>query len=237
LLPDDSGSLIPAAVRTLSDHLDGYASLLVGPGLGQASETAHFVHLLLGISDAAGAWQIGFRPRAHAESKPPALPPLVIDADALNALARVEEWWRHHAPNNILTPHPGEMGRLMGGVEAKTVKADRVCLAADKAAEWEQVIVLKGAYTVVAAPNGPATVCPFSTPALATAGTGDVLAGAIAGLLAQGLVPYEAALCGVYLHGLAGKLVEAQVGNAGAVASDLLPMLPRAIQSLHPDRG
>jgi NAD(P)H-hydrate epimerase len=236
LLPDDSGSLIPAAVRTLADHLDGYASLLVGPGLGQASETTHFVHRLLGISDAVGAWQIGFQPSPNAGAKPPTLPPLVIDADALNALARVDKWWRHLAPNSILTPHPGEMGRLMGGVTAQSVNADRISLAADKATEWDQVIVLKGAYTVVAAPKGPATVCPFSTPALATAGTGDVLAGSIAGLLAQGLAPYEAALCGVYLHGLAGKMVEAQVGAAGAVAGDLLPLLPRAIQALTSER-
>jgi NAD(P)H-hydrate epimerase len=97
------------------------------------------------------------------------------------------------------------------------------------AREWGHVIVLKGAHTVVADPGGTIFVQPFSTPALATAGTGDVLAGAIVGLLAQGLAPFDAAVAGAYLHGLAGSWAEKEYGSAGAVASDLLPLLPQAI--------
>jgi NAD(P)H-hydrate epimerase len=216
----------------LAEHVDGYASLLLGPGLGQASETVSFVQQLFGISSDRRSRQIGFQPNTK-ESHPmsPNLPPLVIDADALNALSTADEWWRHLPAQSILTPHPGEMGRLMG-VEPETVNADRIATAAEQAAVWGHVVVLKGAFTVVAAPDGRTTVIPFDTPALATAGTGDVLAGSIAGLLAQGLSHYDAALCGAYLHGLAGKMLQDQVGDAGALAGDLLPLLPKAIRQV-----
>ena len=96
--------------------------------------------------------------------------------------------------------------------------------------QWHQVIVLKGAHTVVAGPDGRVTLIPFATPALATAGTGDVLAGTVTALLAQKLDPFDAAVLGTYLHGLAGKIVEEEIGSAGAVAGDLLPRLPAAIR-------
>lgn len=231
LLPHDMGALVPSAIKVLAEHLDGYASLLLGPGLGQVHETVRFVYQLFGIENDNGSQQIGFQRRQEPRARQVSLPPLVVDADALNALASVDRWWNYLPVYSILTPHPGEMGRLMG-VDAQTVNADRLGCAARQAIEWEQVIVLKGALTVIAAPDGRTTVNPFSTPALATAGTGDVLAGAIAGLLAQGLEPYDAALCGVYLHGLAGKMIQDQTGQAGALAGDLLPLLPHAIQSL-----
>jgi NAD(P)H-hydrate epimerase len=123
------------------------------------------------------------------------------------------------------------MGRLIDA-DAGLVNRDRVAIATAKAAEWNQVIVLKGAFTVVAAPDGRTTVLPFANPVLATAGTGDVLAGSIAGLLAQGLQPFEAAVCGAYLHGLAGEIVGDRVGDAGALAGDLLSALPQAVRRL-----
>ena len=100
------------------------------------------------------------------------------------------------------------------------------------AADWNQVVVLKGAFTVVAAPDGRMAVSPFANPGLASGGTGDVLAGAIVGLLAQGLAPFDAALAGVYLHGLAAEFVRSDLGDAGMVASDLLLALPEAIRLL-----
>jgi NAD(P)H-hydrate epimerase len=154
---------------------------------------------------------------------------MVIDADALNALASMDRWWEFLSPGAVLTPHPGEMARLMGA-DTQAVNTDRICTATHHAAQWDQVIVLKGAFTVIAAPDGRATLSPFATPALATAGSGDVLAGAIAGLLAQGIDAYDAACCGVYLHGLAGQMVADRLGDAGALAGDLLPMLPRALR-------
>jgi NAD(P)H-hydrate epimerase len=161
------------------------------------------------------------------------LPPLVVDADGLNALSEADRWWMALPPGSILTPHPGEMGRLMGA-SAGDVNRDRLAVALTQAAKWHQIVVLKGAYTVVAAPDGRATVLPFANPALATAGTGDVLAGSIVGLLAQGLAPFDAALCGAYLHGLAGQIVRERIGDAGLFASDLLPALPQAIRRLKP---
>ena len=165
-----------------------------------------------------------------AEERRLAFPPLVVDADGLNALAvlKDEEWWRRLPAPAVLTPHPGEMARLMG-VGAKEVQADRVGVAREMAPKWGHVIALKGAHTVVASPDGRVVVLPFATAALATAGSGDVLAGAIVGLLAQGLVPFEAALAGAYLHGLAGSWAGEEIGLAGAVASDLLPRLPQAL--------
>jgi NAD(P)H-hydrate epimerase len=172
--------------------------------------------------------------RAHASAADPdALRrlPTVLDADALNALAQSEHWHEHLPPQAVLTPHPGEMARLCGSSTAE-VQADRIGVARDKAAAWNAVVVLKGAYTVVAAPDGREVVLPFANPALATAGSGDVLAGAIVGALAQGLTPFEAAVVGGYLHGLAGELARQELGDAGVVASDLLSRLPIAIRQL-----
>jgi NAD(P)H-hydrate epimerase len=112
------------------------------------------------------------------------------------------------------------------------VNANRIELARQAAQQWGTVVVLKGAYTTVASPEGITRINPFATPALATAGSGDVLAGAIAGLLAQGLGPFDAAVAGAYVHGLAGQLVSEQVGLAGAVAGDLLDRLPLSLRRL-----
>jgi hydroxyethylthiazole kinase-like uncharacterized protein yjeF len=262
ILPEELGVISPGAVKTLAEKAGDYDALLVGPGLTQEKEAVQFVQRLLGIgerrraavgfvsssgpavrpessaapaADAAGP-QVGFlaRGRAHAAAADPdALRrlPWVIDADALNALAQSEHWAEHLPAQAILTPHPGEMARLCGCSTAK-VQADRVGIARAQAAEWKAVVALKGAYTVVAAPDGRVAVLPFANPALATAGSGDVLAGAIVGALAQGLAPFEAAVVGGYLHGLAGELARQELGDAGVVAGDLLIRLPLAIQRL-----
>jgi NAD(P)H-hydrate epimerase len=231
LLPHAMGVLAPSAVQVLHSHVAGYSALLLGPGLGREKETVRFVHQLLGVATSEHGRAIGFQRREEPPPRRVDLPPLVVDADALNALSEAKEWWTALPPGTILTPHPGEMGRLMGS-DARTVNRDRVAVAAAMAAEWNQVIVLKGAFTVVAAPDGRTTVIPFANPVLATAGTGDVLAGSIVGLLAQGSQPFDAAVCGAYLHGLAGEIVADRVGDAGALAGDLLPALPQAILRL-----
>jgi NAD(P)H-hydrate epimerase len=135
------------------------------------------------------------------------------------------------AGRRVITPHPGEMARLLG-CDIGQVNADRIGIASQAATQWGCVVVLKGAYTVAAAPDGRGAIIPYANPVLATAGTGDVLAGAIVGLMAQGLNGYEAAICGAYLHGLAGELRREQIGNAGMLAGDLLPLLPSAIQQI-----
>jgi NAD(P)H-hydrate epimerase len=164
------------------------------------------------------------------EDSPFTLPPTVLDADGLNLLAEIEDWYEHLAPERcILTPHPGEMRRLL---KTKELETDRVQVAADAAARWRQVVVLKGETTVVAAPDGRSAVYSDGNPALATAGTGDVLAGVITGLLAQGMASFDAARLGVYLHATAGELVRAELGDMGTLAGDLLPRLPRASKQL-----
>ena len=232
LLPHNMGVYVPSAIKVLAPHLEGYTALLLGPGLGQEDETVEFVHQLLGVTPAEQERHIGFQPKAGSGAEPVALPPLVIDADGLNALAKAQEWWKALPANSILTPHPGEMSRLTG-VEAKEINRDRIAIAQKYAEEWQQVVVLKGPYTVVAAPDSRTMLMPFANPGLATAGTGDVLAGAIAGMLAQGLAPYDAAVCGAYLHGLAGEIAAGRIGAAGMLAGDLLPALPEAIESLY----
>jgi NAD(P)H-hydrate epimerase len=224
VLPDDNGALIPDAARVLSDHLAGYDALLLGCGFGRDGKTIAFVQQLL-----FGNAEIRHSLLATRYS-------LVIDADALYALAQSGDWWTHLPPNRaILTPHPGEMATLTG-LAREVVPADRVNVAQRFAAQWQQVVVLKGAHTVVASPDpatllgARATLLPFATPALATAGTGDVLAGTIVALLAQGLPIFDAAIAGAYIHGLAGEIAQREIGDAGVVAGDLLSRLPEAIR-------
>jgi NAD(P)H-hydrate epimerase len=231
LLPHNMGVLVPEALRVLASNLDGYQALLIGPGLGREKETVEFIYRALGAAAASGRRRMGFERAGEPAEDKVDLPPLVLDADALNALAEREDWWTCLPENSILTPHPGEMARLTHG-DRSDPDEDRIALASTQAGEWRQIVVLKGAHTVVAAPDGRATVIPFANPGLATAGTGDVLAGAIVGLLAQGLAPFEAAVCGAYLHGLAGQIVAEQMGTAGSLAGDLLPALPQAILRL-----
>jgi len=190
-----------------------YNVLLLGCGMGQSEATVRLVRTIL-----------------LAKGRPP-LPSLIIDADALNILAATPRWWQRLTEDAILTPHPGEMARLVG-ISSDEVQKDRVSIAKRVAAEWKKTVVLKGAYTVVAAPDGRTQVSNVANAGLASAGTGDVLAGAIAGLLAQGLSLFDAAACGVYLHGMAGEMVKDRLGDAGMIASDLLVALPQVIKLL-----
>ena len=211
-LPESrEGVASPAAADDILEAVSSYSSLLVGCGLGQVDETRAMVERLL----LSGAY----------------LPATVVDADGLNTLSRIPDWHLRWPDNAILTPHPGEMARLVAGSNLHG-EADRLELAGAGAREWRKTVVLKGAYTVIAHTDGTAEVAPFSNPGLATAGTGDVLAGAIAGLLSQGLAPETAASLGVYLHGLAGEAVRERLGDTGMVASDLLPELPMTIRDL-----
>jgi ADP-dependent NAD(P)H-hydrate dehydratase / NAD(P)H-hydrate epimerase len=123
------------------------------------------------------------------------------------------------------------MARL-ADVTVEQIQSDRINLARSKAVEWQKTIVLKGAYTVVASPDGRTAVSPFANPGLASAGTGDVLAGVIAGLAAQKLPLFEAAVTGVYIHGKAGEKLAGELGNAGMIAGDILPVLPVTIKSI-----
>lgn len=198
------------AAATVGSAARQYAALLLGCGLGQASTTQHFVTTLI---------------------RQPDLPPLVIDADGLNALAQQADWPFPLPKPTILTPHAAELGRLCG-LSVQQVLAERWSLARTAAATWQTIVLAKGPYTVIAHPAGWLAVLPIATPALATAGTGDVLAGVITGLLAQGVEPFAAACLGAWLHGAAGLRCEAEIGPAGVIASDLLQRLPTVINEL-----
>ena len=209
------GIISAEAAGLLRQKLKQYDVLLMGCGLGQDLSVARFIKCTL------------------LRQKSVSLP-LVLDADALNILAKMRNWWRKLPDNAILTPHPGEIARLIG-VSVDEVQSDRVDVVREMAQEWRKTVVLKGAYTIVATPEGRCRISPFANPGLASAGTGDVLSGVIAGLVAQGLSVSEAAACGVYLHGKAGDQVRDKLGDAGMLASDLLSELPLVIKRLKQD--
>jgi ADP-dependent NAD(P)H-hydrate dehydratase / NAD(P)H-hydrate epimerase len=215
-LPEDDVEEVdpePALARIL-DH--DHDAIVVGPGLRPGLATAELVRQLL-----------------H-QPEDPAPPPMVLDAEALRSMATLGAWWDGVARQCVLTPHPGEFARLRSGAgiedgsdgDIGSDDAARAAAAKDAAAAWSQVVVLKGARTVIAEPDGTVTVVPFENPALASGGTGDVLAGIIGGLLAQGLAPGPAARLGAYLHGLAGEMVRERIGDAGLLASDLPDLVP-----------
>jgi NAD(P)H-hydrate epimerase len=227
LLPSEIGSIIPDALEILSENWPSYQVILLGPGIGRDKQTVQFVHQLV-----RGKWERGKIGFVGGQEVPlPPLPPMVIDADGLNALAELPRWWEELKGVNVLTPHPGEMSRL-SGIPAEEINRRRPEVAQEKAKEWGQIVVLKGAYTCIASPEGTVYINPFANPAMATAGSGDVLAGAIAGFMAQELDPLKAAVVGVYIHSLAGEMVREEKGEAGPVAGDLLEKLPLAIRKL-----
>jgi hydroxyethylthiazole kinase-like uncharacterized protein yjeF len=190
-------------------HLEGGAAAVVGPGLGRDRSTWRLVY------DLVASVKL----------------PMVLDADALNALADNRRLLKKLGKERVLTPHPGEMGRLTGKTAAE-INQDRSAAAQSAAQEWGAVVVLKGAHTVVAAPGGQVSVDPHQLPALASGGTGDVLAGIIGGLLAQGCDPFTAAVTGVYVHAEAGRVVAERLGESGLLASDLLIEIPPVMEEL-----
>lgn len=211
-LPESElGLLALSSVEALTEWLPQYDVLLIGCGLGQSPGARELVRSLLSAS-----------------------PALVLDADALNTLAQIPQWWQKLPGDAILTPHPGEMARLRG-CSVEEIQANRLGVALEVATLWHKTVVIKGAYTVIASPSGEAKVCPVANAGLASAGTGDVLAGVIAGLVAQGLALFPAAACGVFLHAQAGERVKEELGDAGMLAGDLLLALPRVIKRLKED--
>jgi ADP-dependent NAD(P)H-hydrate dehydratase / NAD(P)H-hydrate epimerase len=212
-LVESSHGVVPAdVVKVLRNNLPQYNVLLVGCGIGQSQSVKETIKSILFESQIT-------------------LPVLVLDADGLNNLSETADWHLKYKSQAIFTPHPAEMSRLTG-ISVKEIQSGRIELSRKFAQQWNKVIVLKGAYTVVAAPDGRVMVSPFANAGLASAGTGDVLAGCIAGMAAQGLPLFDAAVCGVYVHGFAAEMVKSELGDSGMLAGDLLPILPRAIKSI-----
>lgn len=233
LLPQDMGVISEEAVNVLQDELGEVNAVLLGPGLGHEEATDAFIRRLFQGQQRAHRGSLGFGNRAEAaeaseDERFEFNAPLVIDADGLNLLSRIDDWWTTLPEGTVLTPHPGEMARL-SQLEMDAIQADRIGIARAKAADWGCVLALKGAYTVVAAPDGRTVVIPIATDALATAGTGDVLSGCIAGFASQGLDPFDAAVVGAYVHGIAGRLAGEGGSSRSTVAGDVLAALSHAL--------
>jgi NAD(P)H-hydrate epimerase len=226
-LPETAeGSLAFAAKSQILEFVERTSSILaVGPGLSQGPETVELIHSLI------------------RENRTP----VVIDADGLNALsqgemtvesprATVKALLSSLTAPAVLTPHPGEMSRLIGS-SVRELEQDRIGIAQQFApelsntSEQDITLVLKGAPTVIAGADGEVWLNSTGNPGMATAGMGDVLTGVIAGLIAQGVSSFNAAVLGVYLHGLAGDIVAQSLGMHGLMAGDVLNAIPKAIQA------
>lgn len=201
------GIFMEEAAHAVLDLCAGKQAVVLGPGLGQSPKTERFLGKILDKMEA----------------------PLILDADGLNLAAKNPALAGKRKCATVLTPHPGEMGRLLG-ISASAVEANRVEKALEGASRWGAVCVLKGYRSLIAFPGGTLYVNPTGNPAMASAGMGDVLAGVIGGLIARGTPPDKAALAGVYLHGLAGDLAAGDLGSRGLIASDVLGYIPKALQ-------
>lgn len=219
-LPEDADGRIDAsAADVIRERIIAYSALAVGCGLGWSDGTTAFMErLLLSLS------------RHSRESGNP-VSPMVVDADGLNNLSRCNNWSARLTAPAVLTPHPGEMATLTGQPTGQ-VQANRLDNATHWSARWQKTVLLKGAHSVAASPDGRRCVLPFANPALAAGGTGDVLTGIIGGLLAQGVAPYDAARLGGFLHGTAAEQARHRHGGAGVVASDLLDLIPPIMANL-----
>jgi ADP-dependent NAD(P)H-hydrate dehydratase / NAD(P)H-hydrate epimerase len=205
------GLIAPGGWRRITTEVPSYDALVIGPGLGSQPATQRRARQLLAAVTI----------------------PTVVDADGLNALAGTQRWWQPIRAPLVLTPHPGEFARLNGGPPPPgDDDAARAEAAAEAAGRWNAVVVLKGAHTVVASPGGELLASAIATPALATAGSGDLLAGAIGAFLAGGAAPIDAAGCGVAVHGAAGLLAADRIGTTGVIARDIAALLPEAIGQL-----
>ena len=197
-------------IEMILNNITKYKSILIGPGLGTDPDTQFFLQQML--------------------EKKQQLPPTILDADAINILnqTRGKVWWSNLPRETILTPHLAEFSRLTN-LSIDKINSDKMNIALKVASESQTIIVLKGSNTIVALPTGSIFVSPFANPSLATAGTGDVLAGIIAGFLAQGLSIQSASILAVFVHAQAGKYVNCKYGDQGSLANDLLEYIPKSI--------
>jgi NAD(P)H-hydrate epimerase len=224
LLPHEIGVIAAEAAEVVVKNLERVTALLVGPGFGLEDTTGEFLARLTDEAPSPGGRRIGFvaGPKGVSGKEHPRLPPMVVDADGLKLITRLHDWPARLPAPAVLTPHPGEMS-VLTGLSKDEIQADRLGVAQRFSKEWGHVVILKGAFSVVAAPDGRLAVVPVATPALARAGSGDVLAGLIVGLRAQGVGAYESAVAGAWIHAYAGLQAAQRLGNTASVlAGDLL---------------
>lgn len=241
LLPHEIGVIAEDAADLLLKNLEKVTALLVGPGLGTEDTTGAFIRRLAsGQSARPVRVGIGFvmMPAESKGEKPQAvLPPLVLDADGLKLLAKVEDWPKLIPAPAVLTPHPGEMA-ILTGLKIDEIQADRMGVASKYAKEWGHVVVLKGAMTVIADPGGDVRVIPVASAALARAGTGDVLSGIITGLRGEGVSAFDAASAGAWIHAQAGLTAAEYLGSdASVLAGDLVDSIAEVLAGLEEEVG
>ena len=202
---DDGVVKASDAAGLVLDLAERSTSVVLGPGLGMSSSTIEFVSSVLGQIDSTK--------------------PLVLDADALNIVSRNYKWWERFESPSVLTPHPGEMSRLLG-ISSQEVQANRIESVLEAAKKFNKVVVLKGAATLVAAPDGRINVSPWVNSGLAKGGSGDVLAGLLGGLLAQQPDElFDMASLAVFIHGYAADIVREEFGETGMRATDVIERL------------
>ena len=211
-LPHENGVIHEDAYTSILDNLSRVTGALIGPGFGLSNTTARFLSNLLNTSDNLTMF-----------------PPVVIDADGLKLLKNIENWQVMIPEGSVLTPHPGEMS-VLTDLSVEEIQSQRVDIARRYSKSWGHTVVLKGAFSVIASPQGKTAIIPVATPALARAGTGDVLAGIIVGLIAQGVESFAAAVTGSWIHAQAGLRATEIVGNtasvmAGDVASAIIDVI------------
>jgi len=210
VLPEQSGGIVEQAVELIKGALDKPTACLIGPGFGIRSGTGKFLEEMIRLEG---------------------LPPLVIDADALRLLSSITNWQNKLPRDCVLTPHPGEMS-VLTGLTVEKIQENRVEIAEEYAQRWKQIVLLKGAHSVIAAPDGRTEILISANPALARAGSGDVLAGMVTGLIAQGLKPFDAAAAGCWIHTRAGEMAEKTKGSSASVlAGDISDSIGQAIPS------
>jgi ADP-dependent NAD(P)H-hydrate dehydratase / NAD(P)H-hydrate epimerase len=236
LLPHEMGVIASNGAEVLAKNFERASALLVGPGFGTENSTKEFIENVLEgkYSAKKNAQRIGFvhQETDKKEESNVKLPPMIFDADGLKLLAQIKDWDTKIPSPAILTPHPGEM-EVLTGLPKETIQESRQKIAVQYAKLWGHVIVLKGAFTVIAAPDGRTTVIPVASPALARAGTGDVLAGLIVGLRAQGLEAYESAVAGAWIHAQAGLYAADDLGTTASVlAGDVLDSVSDVMSDL-----
>jgi len=233
LLPHEMGVISADAARVVRQNIDRATAILIGPGFGLEDTTREFLYKLFTDGGLVNKGGIGFIHGMKTKRENEIIQtPIIMDADGLKLIAKIPNWPEVLPSPAILTPHPGEMS-VLTGLTTDAIQANRLDIARQYSIKWGHVVVLKGAFTVIAAPDGQLAVVLVASPALARAGTGDVLAGLIVGLRAQGIEAFQTACAGVWIHANAGLLAAKRMGNtASVIASDVLNAIPQVISDM-----
>jgi len=235
VLPHSMGVINSTASAVIQENIDRVGVMLIGPGVGQEKETLDFLKDLLQFAETyTRKAEIGFSSQSKIIEQTKRLnqPTMVFDADALKLLPNINNWYQMLNQMAVLTPHPGEMA-VLTGLTIDEVQKDREGVVKKFAAKWGHVVVLKGAVTLIASPDGRTAFIPIATPALASAGTGDVLSGMITGLIAQGMKAFDAAVAGAWLHARAGVAAAKKQGQTiSVIARDVIDQIPFVLKDI-----